>query len=159
MEVQLTTSLDKVNWEEVAEILNSAGLSEYDAKGQEKIFSGSYLCVFAFDGDHVVGCGRAISDGVCQAAIYNIALKEGYRHQGLGSRIMNTLLQGLSGQSVILYTNPAGVSYYERFGFSRAKTAMCMYRGPKEKVEHMKASGFILPEGFRFDDEIKESGS
>ena len=47
---------------------------------KQKIFKNSYATAFIYDGGQVVGCARAISDGVCQAAIYNVALlEEGYR--------------------------------------------------------------------------------
>ncbi len=153
MEIYFSTSKENVNWHEVAEILNDAGLSELDGKGQELVFKNSYVIVLAYDGEKIVGCGRAISDGVCQAAIYNIAFRPEYRGIGLGSQLVEYLLELLNGQSIILYTNPPGVSFYERFGFSRAKTAMCIYDGSKEKLDMMREHGFLLPKGYRFTDE------
>lgn len=153
MSIHFSTSKENVPWEEVAEILQNAGLSDFDGRMQEKVFRNSYAVVIVYDDDKVVGCGRAISDGVCQAAIYNIAFREAYRHMGLGTELIKKLLEMLKGQSVILYTNPPGVSYYEKFGFKRAKTSMCIYEGSEEKLKMMQEHGFLLPEGYRFEDE------
>ncbi len=153
MAIYFSTSKENVPWNEVAEILQNAGLSDLDGTMQEKVFRNSAVVVIAYDNEKVIGCGRALSDGVCQAAIYNIAFQEGYRHMGLGTQLMEKLLELLKGQSVILYTNPPGVSYYEKFGFKRAKTSMCIYEGSAEKLRMMQAHGFLLPEGYRFEDE------
>ncbi len=153
MSIYFSTSRENVPWEEVAEILQNAGLSDLDARMQEKVFRNSYAVVIVYDDRKVIGCGRAISDGVCQGAIYNIAFREAYRHMGLGTELIKTLLDLLKGQSVILYTNPPGVSYYEKFGFKRAKTSMCIYEGSEEKIKMMQEHGFLLPEGYRFEDE------
>ena len=80
MSIRLVTDKENVDYQAVADILDHFGLSHFDAATEEKIFKNSYATAFIYDGDQVVGCARAISDGVCQAAIYNVALlEEGYR--------------------------------------------------------------------------------
>lgn len=74
------TDKENVDYQAVADILDHFGLSHFDAATEEKIFKNSYATAFIYDGGQGVGCARAISDGVCQAAIYNVALlEEGYR--------------------------------------------------------------------------------
>lgn len=80
MSIRLVTDKENVDYQAVADILDHFGLSHFDAATEEKIFKNSYATAFIYDGDQVVGCARAISDGVCQATIYNVALlEEGYR--------------------------------------------------------------------------------
>ena len=80
MSIRLVTDKENVDYQAVADILDHFGLSHFDAATEEKIFKNSYATAFIYDGGQVVGCARAISDGVCQAAIYNVALlEEGYR--------------------------------------------------------------------------------
>ena len=83
MAIHFSTSKENVPWEEVAEILQNAGLSDLDGSMQEKVFRNSYAVVIVYDDNKVIGCGRAISDGVCQAAIYNIAFRYYYGHRPL----------------------------------------------------------------------------
>ena len=80
MSIRLVTDKENVDYQAVADILDHFGLSHFDAATEEKIFKNSYATAFIYDGGQGVGCARAISDGVCQAAIYNVALlEEGYR--------------------------------------------------------------------------------
>jgi len=105
---------------------------------------------FAYDGKELIGVGRALSDGVCQAAIYNIALEEEYHSRQIGRTIVNSLLEQVKGCNVILYTHPKTVAMYEKFGFRRSKTGMVIF--PEEKLGEMEGMGFLLPPGYRFGD-------
>lgn len=146
---------EAINWNEVAEILNNAGLSDYGADKQKIIFQNSYVAIFVYDADRIIGVGRAISDGVCQAAVYNIALCPEYHGMGIGGTLIKKLLAHLEGQNIILYTDPPHVPMYEKEGFIRSKTAMCIFTGSEEKLNHMKKAGFLLPKGFRFVNEYE----
>ncbi|WMC93274.1 GNAT family N-acetyltransferase [Kineothrix sp. MB12-C1] len=143
-----------VNWQEVSDVLRRSGLSDHSAGEQEIIFKNSYAVVFVYDKDKIVGVGRALSDGICQAAVYNIALDEEYQGYGIGRRLIALLLDQLKGQNIILYTHPRTVALYEKMGFRRNKTAMCIFDVGKEKQEWMEQEGFLLPEDYRFMEEI-----
>jgi len=106
-----------IHWQEVADVLRRSGLSDRSAEDQETIFTNSYAVVFVYDKERIVGVGRALSDGVCQAAIYNIALDEEYQGYGIGRKLIELLLDQVKGQNVILYTHPRTVALYEKMGF------------------------------------------
>ena len=142
-----------IHWQEVADVLRRSGLSDRSAKEQETIFTNSYAVVFVYDKERIVGVGRALSDGVCQAAIYNIALDEEYQGYGIGRRLIEFLLDQVNGQNVILYTHPRTVTLYEKMGFRRNKTALSIFQGSEESLNWMKKEGFLLPEKYRFVDE------
>ncbi|PJJ27095.1 GNAT family N-acetyltransferase [Lacrimispora celerecrescens] len=142
-----------IHWQEVADVLRRSGLSDRSAKDQETIFKNSYAVVFVYDEERIVGVGRALSDGVCQAAIYNIALDEEYQGYGIGRKLIELLLDQVKGQNVILYTHPRTVALYEKMGFRRNKTAMSIFRGSEDSLNWMKKEGFLLPEKYRFVDE------
>ncbi len=152
MSIRLVTDKENVDYQAVADILDHFGLSHFDAATEEKIFKNSYATAFIYDGDQVVGCARAISDGVCQAAIYNVALLEGYQGQQLGRKLIDSLLEQVKGCNVILYTHPKTVSMYEKMGFRRQKTGMAIYNGNAESLKWMEDTGFLLEEGYRFGD-------
>ena len=137
--VQKTT--ENINWTRVADLLAHFGLSEFDAETQQKVFEQSYAVVFIFDKEQVIGFGRAISDGICQAALYNIALDEKYHGKGLGKEIINQLIMQVKQCNIILYTHPNTVGLYENLGFRKMKTGMAMYQ--KDHLEELENMNFI----------------
>lgn len=147
------TTKEDVNWQEVADVLKRSGLSDHTPQEQKTMFTNSYAVVFVLYKGRIVGVGRALSDGVCQAAIYNIALDEEFQGRGIGRRLIKTLLDQVKGQNIILYTHPRTVSLYEKMGFRRSKTALCMFGGSQESINWKEKEGFLLSEKYRFDDE------
>jgi len=119
--------VNNVDFEKVAAILSYHGLSSFDSETQKRIFSNSYAVVFLYEGDILFGVGRALSDGVSQAAIYNIALVEKYRGRGFGKVIVEELIKQVPGCNVILYTAPHLASIYEHWGFRKMKTGFAKY--------------------------------
>ena len=136
MPLRFQYDITSVDWDRVAELLTFYGLSQLDAEGQKKVFTNSYAVVFLYDEDKLVGFGRALSDGVCQAAIYNIALDEDYHGKGFGKDIINRLIDQVKQCNIVLYTHPKTVSLYEHLGFRRMKTGMAIYQHP-EVLEEM----------------------
>lgn len=153
MNITYKTTKDNINWEEVAAVLDRSQLSHLPPETQKTVFTNSYAVVFVYDGDHIVGVARALSDGVCQGAIYNVALNPEYQGIGIGKEMIRNLLHQLKGQNVILYTHPKTVSLYERMGFRRAKSAMEYFDTDEENLDWLEQTGFFLPEGYRFCDE------
>jgi len=153
------TTNEDINWQDVADVLARSGLSNRPADEQELIFKNSYAVVYVCDKENengrerVVGVGRALSDGVCQAAVYNIALDAEYQGQGIGRKLIQLLMEQIKGQNVILYTHPQTVALYEKMGFRRCKSAMCLFSVPDEAFNWMEKEGFLLPEKYRFVDE------
>ena len=103
------------------------------------MFENSYAVVFLLSDGKVIGVGRAISDGISQAAIYNIAVRDEYRGKGLGKVIVDELLKQVAGCNVILYTHPKHLGLYEHWGFSKMKTGYALYVNQEE----YRREGFI----------------
>ena len=154
MEIWYKTNLGEVNWQEVADVLRHSGLSDHTAEEQRKAFTNSGAVVFVYDGRRIVGVARALTDGLFQAAIYNVALEEAYQGNGIGREMIRKLLEQLKGQNVILYTHPQTVLLYEKLGFRRAKTAMEYFDGAGDHLQWMEDEGFFLPKDYRFEEEI-----
>lgn len=141
MSYKIQKTTENINWSKVAELLSHFGLSSLDAKTQKEVFERSYAVVFLFDKEELIGFGRAISDGICQAAIYNIALDERYHGKGLGRKIINELIEQVKQCNIILYTHPKTIEFYEKLGFLKMKTGMAMYK--KDHLEELKKMSFI----------------
>lgn len=141
MGITIQQHCEDINWQEVADLLKFYGLSTLDAKTQEQVFRNSYAVVFLLDNNRVVGVGRALSDGICQAAIYNIALAKYLHGQQYGRLIVDKLIEQVKDCNIILYTHPQTVEFYKNLGFDLMKTGMAIYQ--KDHRQQMKEMGFI----------------
>lgn len=124
---RIKKNTENVDWERVTQILNGYGLSSFDVATERKVFENSYAVVFLYDAHRLIGMARAISDGICQAACYNLALDPEYCGQGLGKMVLDALLEQLEGMNVILYTSPKWYGLYEHWGLKRMKTGYARY--------------------------------
>lgn len=137
MEIKTTT--EGVDFDEVRDLLNGYGLSDLDNDTQRLVFERSYAKVFLLDDGHIAGVGRALSDGVCQASIYNIAVREDLWGRGLGKTIVDELLKQVEGCNVVLYTHPKHIGLYEHWGFKKLKTSYAHF----QREEYFVAEGFL----------------
>lgn len=127
-----------IDWMLVSDILKIAGLSSPEPKICEKAFQGSQVTVFAFDDSKMIGCARAISDGVRQAAIYDVALLPEYQGKGIGRILLESIMEKLPGCNFILYSNLGKEVFYEKMGYRRLKTGMAKF----VNADNMKERGF-----------------
>lgn len=139
MELQIKKDCSDVDWQIVADTLERVGMAHFAPEVHAKAFTASHTVVFIYDGDKLVGFGRAISDGAYQAAVYDCAVLPEYQGRKLGGMIMNAVLEGVAGCSVILYAAPGKEGFYEKQGFSRMKTGMARFTKP----DIMREKGFI----------------
>jgi len=86
-----------------------------------KLPSGSWCFAAAYDGDDIVGIGRAISDGAGDAYIQDVTVIRPYRHRGIAHAIVSAIVDRLreAGISWIgIVASPDAVSIYRDLGFS-----------------------------------------
>lgn len=138
MNLKIIYSTENINWELVSTILAKAGLSSSEPEICRRVFQGSQVTVFAFDDENMVGTARAISDGVKQAAIYDVAILPEYQGNGIGKIMMESIMDKLPGCNFILYANVGKEAFYEKLGFRRLKTGMAKF----VKKELMISRGF-----------------
>ena len=84
----------------------------------------SALFAGAFEEKKMIGMGRALSDLKSDAYIQDVAVLSPYRGQGIGSRIIRTLIKGLEARGVDwigLIGEPGTLAFYERLGFGEMK--------------------------------------
>ena len=85
-----------------------------------RMLLGSCSVVSAWEGSRLVGIGRATSDGVFRAVLWDVVVAEGHQGRGLGRRIVQALLASppvaASERVYLMTTNSSG--FYERLGFS-----------------------------------------
>jgi ribosomal protein S18 acetylase RimI-like enzyme len=85
-----------------------------------RMLLGSCSVVSAWQEGRLVGIGRATSDGVFRAVLWDVVVAEEHQGRGLGRRIVQTLLASppvaASERVYLMTTNSSG--FYERLGFS-----------------------------------------
>ena len=88
------------------------------------IVKGSYCFAIATLEDRYIGMGRAISDGVSDAYIQDVAVLKELRGKGIGNLIMDELIHYLKKNNIGwigLIAEPQSVSFYERYGFNKMR--------------------------------------
>ena len=139
MNIKIQTNCLNINWYEVRNILKTVGMSYVDSDIHKKSFENSYTVVFVFDNENLIGFGRAISDGVRQSAIYDVATLPEYQGKGIGGLIIETIIKNTPTCNFILYASPGKEGFYESLGFRKLKTGMGLFID----MEGMKSKNFI----------------
>ncbi|MDT3425021.1 ribosomal protein S18 acetylase RimI-like enzyme [Paenibacillus forsythiae] len=140
MNFNIQNHCQNADWERVAGLMAHFGITEAPPETHKKAFEQSYAVTFVYDQGRLIGFGRAVSDGVSQAVLYNIVVDPDYHGQGLGRAIIEDLLKAVGHCDVILYTHPDKMSFYTHLGFRRMRTGMALYleEGKKEEMEFIE---------------------
>jgi len=91
------------------------------------------LC--AWDGDQLIGFGRVLTDFVYRATIWDVVVDKAYQRQGIGTDIVQRILQHPKLRRVELFwlctRRPA---FYEKLGFSsKEQTGMVWSRSKQAR--------------------------
>lgn len=117
MSYRYSTDTTEVDWVALKEALvkgdfcNGRTPDEYRRSAE-----GSFLNVYVYHGDQIVGNGRILSDGVCNAYIVDVWTAKGHRRRGIATEIMRLLCAAVPGQHVYLQTDDAQ-ELYRKCGF------------------------------------------
>lgn len=137
--IRLTHTTEGVDWAEAAAIFERAPLGTREPDRLERTCHNSDLVCFAWDGDTLVGLGRALSDGEAQSVVYDLCMLPEYQGKGLGTEMMKAIMERLDTPSVVLWAVPGKEGFYARFGFKPMLTAMALTEDPA----HSAARGYI----------------
>jgi len=94
----------------------------------DRMLAGSQAVVSAWESANLVGFGRATSDGVFRAVLWDVVVASEHQGRGLGRRIVEALLQepALKGveRTYLMTTNSSG--FYAQLGFEKAGAQQLM---------------------------------
>lgn len=117
-----------VNFRELAELYRVT-LGEKSPDDLRVAFTNSRFKVFAYDGERLVGAGRAIADGVDCAYLCDVAIHPGYQGRGLGRELMVQLRRLTEGhRKLVLYAAAGKEGFYRRLGFEPLPSAMAIFK-------------------------------
>jgi ribosomal protein S18 acetylase RimI-like enzyme len=85
-----------------------------------RMLAASQAAVSAWEGSRLVGFGRASSDGLFRATLWDVVVAEQQRGQGLGRRLVERLLDAPALRQVerVYLMTSNGAAFYQRLGFS-----------------------------------------
>lgn len=138
MKLKIQYNCLNIDWNYVSEILKTVGMAYCEGEMHKRAFENSHTVIFAFDDDKLIGFGRAISDGIYQAAIYDVAVLPEYQGKNVGRSIVNGILKCIPQCSFILYASPGKEIFYEKLNFKKMKTGMALF----SNEEKMQKNGF-----------------
>ena len=95
-----------------------------------RMLTGSPVVVSLWRGKRLVGFGRASSDGIHRAVLWDIVVAGDLQGRGLGRRVVEALLDSPRLRNVeriyLMTTNSAG--FYQQLGFSSAEPQQLLIR-------------------------------
>ena len=129
MNITLKYDQSEIDWCELTELYRIAPLGEKNPEDLKLTFSNSMFKCFAYDGNKIVGVGRALADGRDCSYICDIAVHPEYQGIGLGKKIIQSLVDQSDGhKKIILYSNPGKEGFYKKLGFKKMNTAMAIFQ-------------------------------
>lgn len=114
--------------EEIGLLFRSAGFTELPLSKLAGAISGSSAYVTASDGDKVIGFGRVLTDYHSLAYINYMAVDPRYRGRGIGTDILQKLIEASGDvERIFLYTNTAD-AFYMQCGFTPFEKRLYLIR-------------------------------
>jgi GNAT superfamily N-acetyltransferase len=121
-EIRYSMSTRGIDWTALKHALVTDDFDNGRTPEQYRIsHQNSHAVIFAFapdgsGGERIIGNGRILSDGVCNAYLVDIWTASSHRRQGIGSEIVRRLCAAVPGQHVGLFTDDMQ-PFYAALGF------------------------------------------
>jgi len=128
MEIKIHHKFDSNKLDEICEVYQSAGWLKHSNEVITKVFQRSDSVTLAISDGRVIGVGRALTDGVFNAAIYDVVVHLEYQKNGIGSLILSDLLEQLKDVSCVqLISTTGNEEFYRKHGMKKLKSGMARY--------------------------------
>ena len=129
----ITHDITGIDWRRLADIMARAPLFERTPSDLAAAFRNSYAAAFAHHDGTLVGAGRATSDGVFYASIFDVVVAPEHQGCGVGRRMVEALLARLPVERIFLTSVPGKQAFYEKLGFLPQTNAMGLYGEPARR--------------------------
>ncbi|BCB03588.1 GNAT family N-acetyltransferase [Bacillus sp. KH172YL63] len=114
--------------EGIKEVYMSVGWEKHTPEMIEKIYGRSDIVCIAKKNGLITGVGRALTDGVFNASIYDVVVHADFQGNGIGSLILEDILSQLREISCIMLIATTGnEGFYRKHGMKHVKTGMARY--------------------------------
>ena len=124
-----------VDWIALSELYRIAPLNDEKPNELKFAFANSLYKCFVLEGEHLIGAGRVVGNGVDMAYLCDIAVHPEFQGRGIAREITLRLMERSVGhRKMILYANPGVEPLYEKLGFRRMKTAMAIFSDQQRAI-------------------------
>ncbi|WP_414056062.1 GNAT family N-acetyltransferase [Macrococcus equi] len=135
--ISYNTTLQEQDFEQMVKVYESVGWTGHDIEKVRTIYENSSHIVIAKHSNQVVGFARALSDGVFNAAIYDVVVHPNYQGQGIAKNLVQQLLEQFESLSCIHLISTTGNEwFYKKLGFKKLTTAMAVYHNSTLEAEY-----------------------
>lgn len=126
------TDTAELTAEAAIDLYNRSTLGERRPVDRPDIFEGMLkyadLTTTAWDGDHLVGIARTLTDFSYAAYLADLAVDADYQRQGLGRRLIEETRARLGAECmIILLAAPDANEYYAKLGFEHNPRAWVLH--------------------------------
>nr|WP_284698455.1 GNAT family N-acetyltransferase [Staphylococcus xylosus] len=129
--------LDIKDVDELIQIYHDNDWAGHDQEKVITIFNTATHVIIAKYQGKVIGFARAMSDGVFNAAIYDVMVDVAHQNQGIGQEIIRNILVYVGELSCVHLVATTGYEgFYRQLGFKNLKTGMAVYTNEKLKDEY-----------------------
>ncbi|MCI0394419.1 MAG: GNAT family N-acetyltransferase [Chloroflexi bacterium] len=130
MEIVYRTNY-RVTAEAVAEVFRRSGIRRPvgDLPRIQRMLDNANLTITAWDGERLVGIGRALTDFSFCCYLSDLAVDRDYQRQGIGRTIMDRVQQAIGEESMLLLlAAPEAMEYYPHVGFTKVENGWIINR-------------------------------
>ena len=105
-------------------------------KELRKVLSGSKVVITLWRGKRMVGFGRATSDGIYRAVLWDIVVADDLQGKGLGTQVVEALLSTSTIKNVervyLMTTN--GTEFYQQLGFQNCNQELLVRENKTQRL-------------------------
>ena len=126
----------KTDWDELSALYKIAPLGIKLPRDLKTVFTNSKFKCFVYDGNSLIGAGRALADGKDCSYICDVAVHPEYQGRGLGKELVQNLVRLSQGhKKILLYANTGKEGFYARLGFKKMNTAMAIFQNEADMMK------------------------
>lgn len=139
MDIIILSDFSQASLDQMREVYHSVGWTKHTNEIIERVFEASSFIALATVNGRIIGFGRALSDGVFNASIYDVVVHRDYQKQGIAKKIMEFLLDRLKNVSCVhLISTTGNEEFYKKLGLHKLKTGMARYLNPNLGDEYLE---------------------
>lgn len=99
-------------------------------QGIKQLLKASSVVVSVWSGETLIGFGRASSDGIYRAVLWDIVVANTYQKRGIGGMIVETLINSNCIKNVerIYLMTTRSSNFYEKLGFIKSEKQILMVK-------------------------------
>ena len=137
MEIKRNPNLNEIDWNRLTELFEKVQWGNRLPEIIKSAFEKSSQTIFIYENDILIAFGRTVDDGKYYAILVDVIVDPEYQRKGIGTIIINSLKEQLSGYSFVTLTaEPSKKEFYNKIGWKKQSTAYIWPTNKHQLTEH-----------------------